>query len=110
MDTVWTPSRARTGLRRLLAPLERQSRWLLMGGGLLGLVLIGWVDYLTGFEMLFSVFYLVEVGLAAWYIGKTFGMLMSVLSVLVWIGGDWAAGAHYSRPWILAWNAVILMV
>jgi len=100
----------RAGLFRLLGPLERQSRGLLMGVGVVMLLLIGAIDYLTGFEMQFSVFYLLEVGLSAWLIGKGFGMFMSVLSVLIWIAGDWAAGAHYSRPWILVWNALILMV
>jgi signal transduction histidine kinase len=33
-----------------------------------------------------------------------------VLSVLVWIGGDLAAGARYSNPLIPVWNALILMV
>jgi signal transduction histidine kinase len=35
---------------------------------------------------------------------------MSVLSVIVWIGGDKAAGAHYSNLVVPIWNAVILMV
>ncbi len=60
--------------------------------------------------MLFSVSYLVEVGLAAWAIGKGFGAVMLALSVLIWVGEGLAAGAHYSEPWILDWNAVILPV
>src|ERR1035438_5937420 len=84
----------------LLERLERRSQPFLMAAGLAVLVVIGIIDYLTGFEMLFSVFYLLEVGLAAWFVGKGFGLLMSVLSVLVWIGGDLAAGAHYSNPLI----------
>src|SRR5664279_645957 len=95
---------------RLLERLERRSQPFLIIAGLVVLVVIGVVDYLTGFEMLFSVFYLLEVGLAAWFVGKGFGLVMSVLSVLVWIGGDLAAGARYSNPLIPAWNALILMV
>lgn len=94
----------------LLEKLERRSRPALVLAGLALLVLIGFVDYLTGFEILFSVFYLLEVGLAAWFVGKGFGLLMSVLSVAVWIGGDMAAGARYSNPLIPIWNALILMV
>ncbi len=94
----------------LLERLERCSRPLLIVAGLAVLVLIGIVDYLTGFEMLFSVFYLLEVGLAAWFVGKGFGVVMSVLSVVVWLGGDMAAGARYSTPLIPIWNALILMV
>src|SRR5215471_10383500 len=95
---------------RLLEDLEKQSRPALILAGLAILVLIGIVDYLTGFEVLFSVFYLLEVGLAAWYVGRGFGLVMSVLSVAVWIGGDLAAGAHYSRSFVPVWNAMILMV
>ena len=95
---------------RWLEILERRSQPFLILAGLAVLVVIGIIDYLTGFEMLFSVFYLLEVALAAWFVGKGFGLLMSVLSVLVWIGGDVAAGARYSNPFIPVWNALILMV
>ncbi len=93
----------------LLGKLERSSRTSLIIAGLMVLAMIGIVDYLTGFELLFSVFYLLEVALAAWFVGKAFGLLMSVLSVAVWIGGDVAAGAHYSNLVVPIWNAVILM-
>src|SRR5580700_3481091 len=97
-------------MMRLLERLERLSRPTLIAAGLGLLVLIGLVDYLAGFEMLFSVFYLLEVGLAAWFVGRGFGLVMSVLSAIVWIGGDVAAGARYSNPLIPIWNALILMV
>jgi signal transduction histidine kinase len=94
----------------LLNKLDQSSRATLIVAGLLVLALIGLIDYLTGFELLFSVFYLLEVGLAAWFVGRGFGLIMSVLSVIVWIGGDLAAGAHYSNLVVPVWNAVILMV
>jgi signal transduction histidine kinase len=94
----------------LLNKLDKSSRGTLIVAGLVVLGLIGVIDYLTGFELLFSVFYLLEVGLAAWFVGWGFGLLMSVLSVIVWIGGDVAAGAHYSNLVVPVWNAVILMV
>src|SRR5580765_7530537 len=95
---------------KLLNALERGSRRTLMAAGLAVLIVIGVVDYLTGFEVLFAAFYLLEVGLAAWFVGKGFGIVMSILSVVVWIGGDVAAGAHYSRPFVPIWNAAILLV
>ena len=99
-----------TYVDRQILTLETRSFAALVAISLALLVLVGAIDYLTGFEMFFSVFYLLGVGFAAWFVGRTFGFVMSVLSVLVWLGGDLAAGAHYSRPWILAWNAVILTV
>jgi len=90
--------------------LGRQSRLTFILVGLAALALIGLVDYLTGFEIMFSVFYLLVVGLASWFVGRGFGLLMAVLSIGVWIGGDLAAGAHYSNPVIAVWNALILLV
>jgi signal transduction histidine kinase len=95
---------------RWLERLEQRSRASLVLAGLGALVVIGLIDYLTGFEMQFSVFYLLGVGLAAWFVGKGFGLVLSVLSVLVWTAGDLAAGAHYSNPLIPVWNALIVMV
>jgi signal transduction histidine kinase len=88
--------------------LERYPRpWLVLAS--LGLLAgIGVVDYLSGFEILFSVFYLLAVGSATWFVGKGFGLLLSLLSVAVWIGGDVAAGAQYSSALVPVWNAVIL--
>jgi signal transduction histidine kinase len=94
----------------LLDTLERSSRWSLVVAGFVLLLLIGWIDYLTGFEIMFSAFYLLEVGAAAWFVGRGFGLLMAALSVAVWIGGDFAAGARYSTPLIPIWNALILLV
>jgi signal transduction histidine kinase len=93
----------------LLTTLERCSRTTLVLACLAMLAVIGTIDYLTGYELLFSVFYLLDVGLAAWFVGRGFGLLMSVLSAVVCIGGDVAAGARYST-WVSIWNALILMV
>jgi signal transduction histidine kinase len=97
-------------MNRILAKLERCSRASLVGAGLVLLVLIGVVDYLTGFELMFSAFYLLEVGLAAWFVGRGVGLLMAILSVAAWLAGDFAAGARYSTPLIPIWNALILLV
>ena len=80
-----------------------------MLAGLGMLAVIGAIDYKTGYELVFSVFYLLDVGLAAWFVGRTVGLAMSVLSAVVCIGGDVLAGAKFSSPWVPIWNALILM-
>ena len=92
-----------------LQVLERWSRPFLILAGLGFLLVVGAVDYLTGFELYFSVFYLLGIGLATWYVGWKFGSLLSVLSVAVWIAGDLAAGEKYSSPFIPIWNSTILL-
>ena len=52
-----------------------------MLAGLGFLVLVGIIDYRTGFDLSFSVFYLLGIGLGTWLIGRWYGLLISVLSV-----------------------------
>lgn len=70
---------------------------------------IGLVDYITGSEIYFSTFYLVPVGLAAWFIGGAAGVIISVLSVTVWLAGDIKAGVHYSSIFVPIWNGAIAL-
>jgi len=69
---------------------------------------VGFLDYLTGYEILFFVFYLLAVGLATWYVGDLFGVVISALSVATWIFTNSAAGEHYSSYFVLVWNAMIM--
>jgi signal transduction histidine kinase len=96
-------------MMKLPKSLEHRPRlfWMLAGLGFLALV--GFIDYRTGFDLSFSVFYLLGIGLGAWFIGRWYGLLLSVLSVAVWMAGDFAAGAHFSTPFIPIWNSAILL-
>ena len=69
--------------------------------------IIGLVDWVSGFELSFFVFYLIPVALAVWFVGNGFGIVVSMLSVAVWVAGDMTAGAKYSRPFVPVWNALI---
>jgi len=71
---------------------------------------IGAVDYVSGYELFFSVFYLTGVCLGAWHVGRWFGVFISGLSVAVWVGGDYAAGAPFPSPFVPVWNALIVFV
>ncbi len=70
---------------------------------------VGLVDYVTGYELSVLIFYLLPVSLAAWFVSRRFAMVISLLSVGVWIVGDVGAGATYSSNAVLAWNATIIL-
>ena len=69
---------------------------------------VGLVDYLSGYETFFFVFYLFAVFLATWFVGAYFGVLMSALSVTAWISSNIAAGERYSSYFVPVWNALIM--
>jgi diguanylate cyclase (GGDEF)-like protein len=69
-------------------------------------LLLGAVDYLTGSELAFSLFYLFPVGLAAWYVNWQTGVFTSLVAALLWYLADILARTEpYSQAHIPAWNA-----
>jgi signal transduction histidine kinase len=96
-----------TWAREPLRFLKRPSQTALILESLALVVIVGVADYLAGFERSFLVFYLVPIGLGAWFINWRFAVLLSVLSVTIWIAGDIAAGAVYSSTSVPFWNAGI---
>ena len=93
----------------LLRLVENRSRpfWMLAALGLVAMA--GILDFETGAELSCSAFYLLGIGLGTWFIGRGYGLVLSFLSVVVWIGGDLLAGVHFSSPIIPIWNSIILL-
>ena len=69
--------------------------------------LLGFIDYLTGYEVSFSLFYLAPVSLATWSISKRWGLLISTFSAITWLIADISSGLLYSNTIIYFWNTLI---
>jgi len=76
---------------------------------LIGIFIIGDVDYLTGYQISLLVFYILPVGFATIYVGPVFAFLLAILSVIISICTDFWAGIPYSEIPILACNVVIVL-
>jgi diguanylate cyclase (GGDEF)-like protein len=74
---------------------------------LASVALVGLIDYMTGYELSFSVFYLGPVALATWYGSRRLGFLISVLSSAVWLAVDLSDGHVYSHEAIAIWNGLV---
>jgi signal transduction histidine kinase len=68
---------------------------------------IGTLDYVTGAEIAFSIFYLLPISLVGWFVGEKEGTFISIASSLVWLGADLASGHSYSHPAIPYWNSAV---
>lgn len=68
---------------------------------------LGLLDYITGPEYSFSIFYLLPVTLAVLVNGSRLGYLVAVMSALVWMLADLVSGAVYSSAWIPLWNTLV---
>jgi hypothetical protein len=84
-----------TSIRRIL------SGWCL-GAGVLGV--IGWFDFITGYEIHFFALYLIPVAITAWRVSLASGIAMSCLGAAVWLMADLAAGHIYANVLTEYWN------
>lgn len=86
--------------------LSDQSTFRIGGLSFLLVAIVAGVDFATGYEASFSIFYIVPVSISSWYVGKRFGVLFSIVSATAWFAADYYAGHRYSHPTIPYWNAI----
>ena len=68
---------------------------------------LGYLDYATGYEMSFLVFYSVPVGVAAWWAGRWPAIGVALGATVSWLLADYFSGSKYSAPFFYYWNSAI---
>ena len=71
------------------------------------ILILGLVDFLTGVEFDFSIFYLIPISITAWYASKRLGILSAMISEIIWFAADILGGHIYSSTFILLGNSII---
>jgi diguanylate cyclase (GGDEF)-like protein len=87
--------------------LAGRPRSLLLLIGVLGVLLVGLIDRLTGLELSFSILYLLPIGLLAWFGDRRSAVFLSGLAALTWFAVDHLSGVRYVHPLLAYWNAVV---
>ncbi|MFH0795568.1 MAG: GGDEF domain-containing protein [Candidatus Omnitrophota bacterium] len=80
---------------------------IILLAGFIAVILLGFTDYITGYELSFSVFYLIPISFVTILSGFSSGMIISVLSAATWLIADLTSGAHYSNFLIPYWNTFV---
>lgn len=75
--------------------------------GLLLALALGGLDHKTGYELSFSLFYMIPVMWTTWVLGRKSGYVIAVVSALVWGSADKMAGHVYSHGAFLVWNTLM---
>lgn len=75
--------------------------------GLVMTVFIAWVDYLTGFAVSLSVFYLIPISMVVWYVGRTAGIVVGGLSAIVWLLEEIFSDLSLPTTFLPYWQAVM---
>jgi hypothetical protein len=83
------------------------TKWLVWPAVLTIILLLGWIDWLTGHELNFFVFYFLPVSFGGWYLGLDSSVIIAIMCALVWFGADMMSGHTYSSQFYAVWNTTI---
>ncbi len=86
-------------------PTSKSIRWKMGAMSFASLLVMAYIDYITGYELVFSAAYLLPVSLCAWYFGRRAIWLMSIASGLAAWFVDTIDGHDYSHFMIQYWNS-----
>ena len=70
-------------------------------------ILIGVIDYVTGYEMNMTMLYLAPIFLAAWNMGTNAAVVMAILSSTAWYVAVLYMHQTYSQPLLHVWDGTI---
>jgi diguanylate cyclase (GGDEF)-like protein len=91
----------------LIEKLAQRSQLFWATAGFTAILVIGGIDFLTGHEVAFSLFYLFPISALTWFAGRRLGIAASIGSAITWLLADIASGQSYSHPMIYFWNGLI---
>src|SRR5208337_5616943 len=95
---------------RLLALIERWPRSVSLTVGALLVFVIGVLDYITGYQLTFSAFYLIPIFILAWLGGQWGGLGGAVASAATRTIVDQLGGKPYPSPLYVVWNTGMRLV
>jgi diguanylate cyclase (GGDEF)-like protein len=80
---------------------------IILAGCITFVLFLGCLDYISGFEYAFTIFYVIPVLIAARFINGTAGLVVSSLSTLVWFISNTLSGQTYPSLLAGAWDAAV---
>ena len=86
---------------------SKKTKAAVLVSGIILVAALGILDFSTGYEISFSIFYLLPIILTTWLLGRLPGLLISGISIVTWMLADLMSGHIYSHPAILFWNSLM---
>lgn len=74
------------------------------------LIFIGWLDYITGYEFGFFIFYFIPVAISAWYCGRNDGIFTAIASAVCWYLSDSYTHHPYSSAYFIYWEMFMRLI
>lgn len=89
------------------AAFQRQRALLIFVEGLLLVMITGFFDVWTGYEVSLSIIYCLPIYIAAWCVSKQAGVLMGLICGIVWWWASIMGGHRYPNTFLEGWEAFV---
>jgi PAS domain S-box-containing protein len=86
--------------------LNRKSHTTLFVMGVIMVIYVGELDYVTGPMVALMDFYLIPIIFVAWFVGRWSGIFMAIIAALIWFGAKTLDPGAIVKPWLLLWNTL----
>ncbi|MGE5172862.1 MAG: hypothetical protein ACM3MD_03440 [Betaproteobacteria bacterium] len=93
----------------ILEQWDKQPREYHLAISILFTLVIGFLDYWTGFEYRMKIFYLMPISYATWFIGKKTGIACSTWPVMTMLFSVIVSGKNYGNPPAEIWNIAMYL-
>lgn len=94
--------------------LRRLPRWSVVVSALILTAVLSYIDWVTGRDVSFLIFYLAPIAFASWFAGSRWGVAIALLCGVVWYTEDVlnreVALSNYLVAWNLATKGIFLVV
>jgi signal transduction histidine kinase len=87
-----------------------QSKASLLTLAIIGVLIVGFFDYITGYEISFFLFYSGPILFSVWFLDRKSTILVVLLSAIVWWWADWGDGHPYFASWVQIWETCVRLV
>ena len=84
--------------------MKKNRRLIINIISLITLLIISWLDFITGYEFGFFIFYFIPVSMSACFNGRQAGLLMGCMSAVCWYLPDFYSHHPYSKAYLIYWE------
>lgn len=91
----------------LVLRIEKFPKYLLFLVSLALVIFIGFLDYISGTDLSFYIFYVFPVLFSVWFAGKQYGFLITLFCFAAWYFDTFYKRLLEQNFWILFWNITV---
>src|SRR4051794_6234009 len=89
---------------KLTKAFAQQSRTWILAEIAAGLLVIGFLDFVTSYEFRLLPLYAGPIFVAGWFFGRRIGILTALVSAMIWWCANWFNGDPDLHSWVRAWE------